>query len=72
MRQEIAFNAEGVTLRGWFYLPERTAGPVPTIIMAHGFSAVKEMYLDAYVSGFAVASTAARDWFVEHLQSTRT
>jgi uncharacterized protein len=28
-------------------------------------------HFDAYVGGFAVASTAARDWFVEHLQSTR-
>lgn len=25
-------------------------------------------HFDAYVEGFAVASTAARDWFVEHLQ----
>lgn len=59
MRQEIAFNAEGVTLRGWFYLPERTAGPVPTIIMAHGFSAVKEMYLDAFAEVFAHAGFGA-------------
>jgi len=29
-------------------------------------------HFDAYVSGFAVASTSARDWFVEHLQSDRT
>jgi fermentation-respiration switch protein FrsA (DUF1100 family) len=28
-------------------------------------------HFDAYVSGFAVASTAACDWFVEHLQPTR-
>lgn len=28
-------------------------------------------HFDAYESGFAVASTAACDWFVEHLQSTR-
>ena len=28
-------------------------------------------HFDAYVGGFTVASTAARDWFVEHLQSTR-
>ncbi len=29
MRQEIAFNAEGVTLRGWLYLPDRATGPCP-------------------------------------------
>lgn len=44
MKQEIAFNAEGVTLRGWFYLPERTAGPVPTVVMAHGFSVVPAVF----------------------------
>ena len=59
MRQEIAFNAEGVTLRGWAYLPDRTAGPVPTIVMAHGFSAVKEMYLDAFAEVFVQAGLGA-------------
>jgi fermentation-respiration switch protein FrsA (DUF1100 family) len=28
-------------------------------------------HFEAYVGGFAVASTAARDWFVEHLQSPK-
>lgn len=59
MRQEIAFNAEGVTLRGWLYLPDRTAGPVPTIVIAHGFSAVKEMYLDAFAEVFTPAGLGA-------------
>jgi fermentation-respiration switch protein FrsA (DUF1100 family) len=59
MRQEIAFDAEGVTLRGWLYLPDRTAGPVPTIVMAHGFSAVKEMYLDAFAEVFVQAGLGA-------------
>ena len=35
-------------LRGWLYLPDEPRGPAPAIVMAHGFSAVKEMYLDAY------------------------
>jgi dienelactone hydrolase len=50
---------KGVTLRGWLYLPERPAGPVPTIVMAHGFSAVKEMYLDAFAEVFAQAGLGA-------------
>src|SRR5271165_4928830 len=29
-------------------LPARPQGKVPTIVMAHGFSAVKEMYLDKF------------------------
>ena len=46
MREDVAFNAEGVTLRGWLYLPDRASEPVPTIVTAHGFSAVKEMLLE--------------------------
>ena len=48
MRQDIEFDAEGVTLRGWLYLPDGGREPVPTIVMAHCFSAVKEMYLDCF------------------------
>lgn len=46
MRSDIAFDAEdGTTLRGWLYLPDGTAGPHPTVVMAHGYSAVKEQTL---------------------------
>ena len=58
MRDDIEFNAEGVTLRGWLYTPDRATGPSPTIVMAHGFSAVKEMYLDRYAEVFANAGMA--------------
>ena len=54
-RRDVAFDAEGVTLRGWFYPEEGTSGPAPAIVMAHGFSAVKEMYLDAFAEVFAAA-----------------
>lgn len=60
MRKDIAFKTEdGVTLRGWHYLPEGRSGRVPTIVMAHGFSAVKEMYLDRFAEAFAQAGLAA-------------
>jgi fermentation-respiration switch protein FrsA (DUF1100 family) len=59
MRRDIAFNAEGTTLRGWLYLPDGARGPVPCVVMAHGFSAVKEMYLDRYAEVFAAAGLAA-------------
>src|SRR6202171_853679 len=59
MRQDIAFNAEGTTLRGWLYTPESGNGPFPTIVMAHGFSAVKEMYLDKFAEAFAQVGLAA-------------
>lgn len=58
MRKDIAFNAEGVVLRGWFYLPDKAEGPVPTIVMAHGFSAVKEQNLDDFAEAFASSGLA--------------
>ena len=59
MRQDIEFDAEGVTLRGWLYLPDGSEGPVPTVVMAHGFSAVKEMYLDRFAEAFAAGGLGA-------------
>jgi fermentation-respiration switch protein FrsA (DUF1100 family) len=58
-RRDIEFNAEGVLLRGWFYRAEGAAGRAPTVVMAHGFSAVKEMYLDAFAEVFAAAGLNA-------------
>ncbi len=55
MRRDIEFNAEGTILRGWLYLPDNPAGRVPGVVMAHGFTAVKEMYLDTYAEVFAAA-----------------
>jgi uncharacterized protein len=57
-RTDVEFNAEGTTLRGWLYRPEGD-GAVPGVVMAHGYSAVKEMYLDAFAEVFAQAGLAA-------------
>ncbi len=54
-RRDIVFDAEGTTLRGWFYPAGRASGPGPAVVMAHGFSAVKEMYLDSFAEVFAAA-----------------
>ena len=59
MRQDVEFDAEGVTLRGWLYVPDGVEGPAPAVVMAHGFSAVKEMYLDRFAEVFADAGLAA-------------
>jgi fermentation-respiration switch protein FrsA (DUF1100 family) len=53
-RRDIEFDAEGVTLRGWFYPAQGSTGTAPTVVMAHGYSAVKEMYLDKYADLFAM------------------
>lgn len=60
MRKDIEFKTgDGVTLRGWHYLPEGRTGRAPTIVMAHGFSATKENYLDKYAEVFAAAGLGA-------------
>ena len=59
MKQDIEFEADGDVLRGWLYTPAGVEEPVPTVVMAHGFSAVKEMYLDEYAEVFADAGLGA-------------
>lgn len=60
MRTDVEFRADdGVMLRGWHYRPANGGGPWPTIVMAHGYSAVKEMYLDRFAEVFAAAGLAA-------------
>lgn len=58
-RRDIEFDAEGVTLRGWFYTGDGARGATPTVVLAHGFSAVKEMYLDSFAEVFSAAGLNA-------------
>ena len=61
MRRDIELEGHGgVTLRGWLYLPEGAGPttPVPGVVMAHGFSATKEMALAAYAEAFCAGGLA--------------
>ncbi len=58
-RRDVSFEADGTTLRGWLYLPDGAASPVATVVMAHGFTAVKEQCLDQYAEVFADAGLGA-------------
>lgn len=53
-RQNIDFKtSDGVTLRGWFYTPDNVGSTkLPALVMAHGFTALKEMTLDTYAESF--------------------
>ncbi|WP_016731480.1 alpha/beta hydrolase [Saccharolobus islandicus] len=53
-RLNVEFYSEGVKLKGWLYLPQGSE-KFPAIVMTHGFSAVKEMYLDSFAEVFAKA-----------------
>lgn len=60
MRREVTFRSRGLECRGWLYLPEGESGPrrLPAVVMAHGFSAVKEMFLPRFAEHFASAGLA--------------
>lgn len=53
MRHDVEFDADGTTLRGWLFVPDNATGPLPAIIVSHGFSALKEH--DLHASFFADA-----------------
>jgi dienelactone hydrolase len=53
-RADVSVSSHGATLRGWLYRP-RGAAITPGVVMAHGFTAVREMFLDRYAEVFAAA-----------------
>jgi uncharacterized protein len=59
MRIDVEFDAGGTTLRGWLYKPDTGEVQFPAVVMAHGFSALKEMDLDRYAEAFAAAGLVA-------------
>ncbi|MDP8961713.1 MAG: alpha/beta hydrolase [Actinomycetota bacterium] len=69
MRQDVSFLSHGLTCRGWLYTPEgsQEGRRLPTIVMAHGFSAVKEMYLTHFANQFADAGFAVLLFDYRHL-----
>src|SRR5262245_3581591 len=54
-RQHAPFKSAGLNLGGWLYVPNglKPGEKRPTIVMAHGWSAVKEMYLDDFAAKFS-------------------
>ena len=57
MRQDVMFMSQGLRCSGWLYIPDNLTPDekVPAIVMAHGYSAVKEMSLSNYAERFANA-----------------
>ena len=51
-REDVSFESQEVTLRGWLYRPEGVKES-PGVVLAHGFTAVREMFLDRYAETFA-------------------
>ena len=57
MRREVTFASEGLNCAGWLYVPDdlQDGEKRPAIVMAHGFSAVKENYLSNFAEKFEEA-----------------
>lgn len=52
MKQNVTFKSEGVNCAGWLFIPQNLTKPAPAIVMAHGFSLVKEAFLERYATMF--------------------
>ena len=54
-RRNVRITSQGLKMGGWLYVPKglKEGEKRPTIVMAHGWSAVKEMYLDDYAAKFS-------------------
>jgi hypothetical protein len=54
VRKDIEFKSNGTRCVGYMYVPDEAApeGRCPAIVMAHGFSAVKEMYFTHFAEHF--------------------
>lgn len=55
-RQDVSFRSHGLHCAAWWYPP--LAGRAPAIVMSHGLTAVKEMYLDRFAAAFQKAGFA--------------
>lgn len=56
-RRDVCFASEGLSCAAWYYVPADLAGEErrPAIVMAHGWSGVKEMGLATFAEAFASA-----------------
>ena len=51
-KENVTFKSEGKFCAAWLFVPENFSKPVPAIVMAHGFSLVKEVFLERYATRF--------------------
>jgi fermentation-respiration switch protein FrsA (DUF1100 family) len=60
-RRDVTFPSQGLDCAAWYYVPTglKTGELRPVIVMAHGYSGVKEAYLDNFASKFAYAGFVA-------------
>jgi fermentation-respiration switch protein FrsA (DUF1100 family) len=65
-RSEVSFRSGGCRCAGWLYRPERSAGRVPCVVMAHGTTGTMDFGLDRYAQRFAGAGFAVLAFDYRH------
>jgi fermentation-respiration switch protein FrsA (DUF1100 family) len=59
-REDVGFGSGGQRCAAWLYRPsEVAAGDIPCVVLAHGWTGIREQRLDAYAERFAAAGMAA-------------
>jgi pimeloyl-ACP methyl ester carboxylesterase len=56
-RSDVTFESEGASLQGWLYEPVTTP-PWPAVVMAHGFTATRQMTADKYAEALTASGAA--------------
>ena len=59
MRSDVTFDSWGERCAAWLYRPEPGNTPLPLVVMAHGWTGVREQVLDRYAERFASAGLGA-------------
>jgi len=59
-KRDVMFKSGETFAAGWFFVPQqaRSGERLPAVAMAHGFGAVKEMYLEPFARRFAAVGIA--------------
>lgn len=58
-REDVAFESDGARCAAWLYPPARAEGPAPCVVLAHGWTGIREAGLDPFARRFADAGLAA-------------
>lgn len=58
-RADITFDSRGQHCAAWLYRPEGLDGDTPCVVLAHGYTGVREQRLDAFAERFCEAGLAA-------------
>lgn len=57
-REEVHFTSGGERCAAWLFRPDGASAPLPCVVMASGFSCVRDQGLDAFAERFAAAGFA--------------